>query len=201
LRLILASNSPRRKELLAHTGLQFEVIPSTYHENDRASTPEATVKLLAFKKGEEVFAKLSGDVMVISSDTIVVHNGEIFNKPNDREHARQMLSQLSGSTHEVMTSVVFFYRYGETLGIEYLTIKTKVTFKSISNSLMDFYLATGEGDDKAGSYGIQAKGLLFVDKIEGSYSNVVGFPLSDIVIVLNDIAKKIGLDDFVGLTS
>jgi septum formation protein len=196
LRLILASNSPRRKELLGHTGVKFEVMASTYHENDRWENPEKTVEMLAFKKGEEVFHKQLGDVLVISADTIVVLDGEIFNKPDNREHARQMLSRLSGRQHQVMTSVAFFYRNNNISHQKKITIKTSVKFKSISSHLLDLYLATGEGDDKAGSYGIQAKGLLFVDTIEGSYANVVGFPLSDIVLVLDQIALELGRKNY-----
>jgi len=197
LRLILASNSPRRKELLGHTGLHFEVQASTYHENDRWENPAKTVEMLAYKKGEEVFHKQSGDVLVISADTIVLLDGEIFNKPDNREHAKEMLFQLSGREHQVMTSVSFFYRFNNLSQHKKITIKTLVTFKHITPHLMDLYLATGEGDDKAGSYGIQAKGLLFVDSIKGSYANVVGFPLSDIVVVLDQIAQEYGAQNYV----
>lgn len=199
MRLILASNSPRRKELLGHTGLKFEVIASNYHENDRWDNPEKTVEMLAYKKGEEVFDKQHGDVLVISADTIVVLDGVIFNKPDNREHAKHMLSQLSGRKHEVMTSVSFFIRKQNSVRHRKITIKTTVSFKSISPHLMDLYLGTGEGDDKAGSYGIQAKGLLFVDSVEGSYSNVVGFPLSDVILVLDAIAGEFGQENYLDL--
>lgn len=186
-RLILASLSPRRKELLGHLKIPFDVIPS--HENEESSEkdPVKFSQQIALIKAESVARKKLSDrkedfsFVIVSADTIVVLDGEIFGKPKDRNEAREMLKKMSGRTHDVYTSVVLLC--GERKHI--FSVKTEVTFDPIKDDLLEKYLETGDSLDKAGSYGIQGGALSFISNIEGSYSNVVGFPLNQFVTELS----------------
>lgn len=181
-RIILASASPRRKELLKGLGLTFEIIPAVGEEKQIDGTPEEIVKALAFHKAREVFEHEDAgeDLTVIGSDTIVVHNGKILGKPKDADDARTMLSSLSGQTHQVYTGVAILSgkagRYHEIIFAE----KTDVEFYPLDEEEINWYIATGEPMDKAGAYGIQGKGGRFVRRINGDYNTVVGLPQSRI---------------------
>ena len=175
--VILASQSPRRANLLKQIGLQFTVQPSGIHEmiHDDLSY-EDNVKQLALHKAQDVAGKIS-DGVVIGSDTIVVINGKILNKPESKDEAYAMLSELSGKTHGVYTGFALVDVKSKKFYIDYE--KTEVTFRRLSDAEITSYIATGSPMDKAGAYGIQDDfGAVFVEKIDGCYYTVVGFPLA-----------------------
>ncbi len=174
--IVLASTSPRRRELLGLLGLPFEVIGSGYDEaqvDPSALTPPEYVTALARGKAAEVAGRLDADVLVIGADTTVVLDGAYLNKPTDAADARRMLRQLSGRTHEVYTGLCLMH--GTALRTGFAT--TEVTFDTLTDSIINAYVATGEPLDKAGAYGIQGKALSFIPSIRGDYFNVVGLPL------------------------
>ncbi len=179
-RVILASMSPRRTELLAKAGIHHEVIPSNVVEgvNGREAADEY-VGRLAREKAMDV-ARDNRDAVVIGSDTVVVLDGKILEKPNDREEARRMLGQLSGATHDVLTGVSIIGPERQDLFIT----ATRVTFIDIPETWLEAYLDSQEPYDKAGAYGIQGSGGLFVERLEGDYYNVVGLPLQPLVRTL-----------------
>ena len=190
LRIILASGSPRRKELLGHLGLNFEVIPSDVEEVTDKVIPREVAIDLAMLKGNDIFNKIESDVsepkqarpFVIASDTIVVIDQKVLGKPKDREHAKEMLLSLSGRKHDVYTSIFMKSVTSSAQVVEReMCVQTEVEFDIIQDDILNLYLDSKDPYDKAGAYGIQNQGLLFVKEIRGSYSNVVGFPLSDFV--------------------
>ncbi len=172
--LILASSSPRRQELLQLLQIPFQSISANVNEDfpEQMKASEVVQELAVRKAG--AVAKEHQDSWVIGSDTIVVLEGEILGKPIDRVHAKEMLTKLSGQTHEVYTGVSIMYGRKQTVFVE----KTNVTFWELSEAEIERYLDTGEPFDKAGSYGIQGYGALFVKGIQGDYYSVVGLPLS-----------------------
>ena len=175
---ILASASPRRKELFAELVDNFEILPSNAEEIVEGNpTPEELVKTLAFQKAQEVAlrAEASGKA-VLGSDTVVAFEGKVFGKPKDEADAFAMLSMLSGNTHQVYTGVCMLYPQKE--GGRYALTEadcTEVVFETLTKEQILAYIATGSPMDKAGAYGIQDGGL--VKEIKGSFSNVVGLPL------------------------
>lgn len=172
--LILASASPRRKELLSLAGFDFEVITSDVEEViDPSLKPYELVMSLASQKARAVAYKHK-DKTVIGSDTVVVLGGKVLGKPYSAEEAVQMLKSLSGNTHEVFTGVCLIK--GERKHCFYE--RTAVTFHPLEDELIEQYVASGECNDKAGAYGIQGKGCVLVKGIEGDYFNVVGFPVA-----------------------
>jgi septum formation protein len=180
MQVILASQSPRRKILLEMIGLKFQVKPSDVSEETDLTDPILLVEELAQKKALDV-AKNQKNSFVIGSDTIVVHNHNILGKPLDSQDAIQMLKNLSGTTHVVYTGVGFVKtdEGGRITNRFTFHEKTKVTFSSLDESDIIAYVKGGSPMDKAGAYGIQDDlGALFVEKIEGDYYNVVGFPLN-----------------------
>jgi septum formation protein len=182
--LVLGSQSPRRKELLSWTNLKYTIVTADLDEISHKTKPEDIAVDLALQKARAVKTKLlSKNNFIISADTIVVLEGKIYGKPKDREDAEKILSELSGNTHEVITGVCFIYENNEHLFFD----KTLVTFNEIDPDLMQAYLDTGDSLDKAGAYGIQGPSLTFIAKIEGSYSNVVGFPLDKIIKELKSL--------------
>ena len=177
--LILASKSPRRKELLEQVGLRFAVVPSSVDENDIAiSTPEKLVKTLAETKARDV-AGAYPESWVIGADTIVLIQGKILGKPDSAKAARQMIQQLNGQIHDVFTGYAICCEARETCisDIE----KTEVHFRKLSPQEMEWYIQTDEPYDKAGAYAIQGLGSLLVKRICGSYTNVVGLPVCEVL--------------------
>ncbi|KAF5431797.1 septum formation protein [Candidatus Methanophagaceae archaeon] len=174
--VILASQSPRRYELLKMIGLNFKVRPSHIEEklSDDLSPVEYALSN-ARKKGQHI-AQLSPESLVISADTIVVHKNDILEKPTDEKHARDILRKLSGNTHEVITA------FGISLQSKNKNVFdheiTKVTFRNLSQKEISVYTNTGESFDKAGGYGAQGTGSLLIKRVEGCFFNVVGLPLS-----------------------
>lgn len=183
IKFILASASPRRKELVGHLQIPFEIITSNIDEISSEIAPGKFASDIASQKGMAVFNSLkdSNNIFLVSSDTVVSLDGQIYGKPKNRDEARIFLSQLAGKTHSVYTGVFMLLslegRVSQTSFVE----ETKVTFNNINDDLMNRYLATGDSLDKAGAYGIQGPSLTFISKVEGDYANVVGFPLSRFV--------------------
>lgn len=196
--LILGSQSPRRKELLSWLNIPFKIVTADLAEISEEEDSDKIAMDLASQKAHAVWEQLpsSQDCFVIASDTIVVLDGKLYGKPSSKDDARRILKELSGKTHEVITGVSFLFKNSETNKIrEHLFFdSTEVEFNEISKDLLESYIATGDSFDKAGAYGIQGPSLTFISKINGSYSNVVGFPLNKIVselaIILGDEFKK-----------
>jgi septum formation protein len=182
IRLILASASPRRRELLRAIGVAFRVVPSCVDEIPReGESPAGFVRRAAREKGEEV-ASRHPDAYVLAADTIVVEGGEILGKPKDLREARGMLIRLSGREHEVHTAV--FLSRKETGYRDGVCVTTRVVFRGLTAGEIDGYLRTGESADKAGAYAAQGAGNLLIDRISGSYSNVVGLPMTQTLALL-----------------
>jgi len=179
--LILASQSPRRKELLAQLGYQFACLPADIDESENeGETPEQYVKRLALEKAQYIAKNQSDTTLVLGSDTCVVIDNNILGKPKDLEECILHLSSLSGGTHQVLTAVAVVQ--GELS--QCCVVSTDVEFKQLSQIEIENYWLTGEPQDKAGSYGIQGVGGQFVKQIKGSYSAVVGLPLYQTVELL-----------------
>lgn len=199
IKIILASGSPRRKELLAQAGYDFDVCPSLSDEDLEPMAPSEYVMLLAKKKADEVcnriiaqdvvrrVKKLPERFVVLGADTVVSLNGRILGKPYDYDDAYNTLNSLSDQTHQVYTGVCLIYVNGRAKSSSSFYEKTDVTFYPVSHDKIIQYLATNEPFDKAGSYGIQGKGGLFVKGIEGDYNNVVGLPLARVYHELDDL--------------
>ena len=173
-KIILASQSPRRRELLSLITTEFEVITADVDETiDENETAENTVMMLSRKKANAV-STLNPGRIVIGADTIVVCDGKILGKPENRKHATEMLRSLSGRTHQVLTGVTITDYYKT----ETFFVSSDVTFFDLTDEEIISYAESGEPDDKAGAYGIQGKGSLLVEKISGDYFNIVGLPVS-----------------------
>lgn len=186
LKFVLASASPRRKELIGHLRIPFEIITLNVPEESGETEPVKFALEIAALKGTAVFNKLRTErpetsYFVVSSDTIVCYNGRIYGKPRDRNEAKDYLLSLSGRTHSVYTAVaVKFVHQGQVDEFSFVE-ESRVTFNNITDALMERYLDTGDSLDKAGAYGIQGPSLTFISRVEGDYANVVGFPLSRFV--------------------
>ncbi len=186
---ILASASPRRKELLGELIEKFDIIPSQADEEIEESSPMALVKALAERKGLEVALRPENEGRaVIGSDTVVAIDGCVLGKPKDEEDAFRMLTALSGRAHSVYTGVCILLRKGDTLYRLVDGEETKVYFHSLSADWIRQYIKGGSPMDKAGAYGIQDGGL--VEKIEGSYTNVVGFPVELAKRMIDEVEKE-----------
>ena len=184
MRLVLASGSPRRAELLTSAGIDFDAVPADVDETPRShEAPAAYALRVARDKAHAVAARYdSGRPPVLAADTVVVADGLILGKPADRADAHQMLTRLSGAVHEVLTAVVFLEGGRETAEVA----TTRVRFVPLSDSEIAWYLQSGEHHGKAGAYGIQGRAARFVDWIEGSWSNVVGLPVAVVYRILKD---------------
>lgn len=188
-KLILASSSPRRRRLLEQIGLAFDVIPSSVPEEwDRASVPLEIARRLARDKARDVAGRLSSGI-VIGADTLVVLDGSLLGKPRNAEEAMDTLRKLSGRSHAVITAVVVVdaesgrSRAGEEV--------TQVFFRELTDREIRTYVASGEPMGKAGAYGIQEKGALFVRRIEGCYTNVVGLPVARLAEMLSGMGIRL----------
>ncbi len=185
--IILASASPRRYELLKSLGLDFKVVPSNVEESHAPLQKKEEVVLTnARLKGLSV-AEAYPRALVISADTIVVFEDEILGKPEDEADAFRMLQLLSGRTHQVYTAVGLFFEHYQRRTLD--VVRTDVTFRALTDEEIWDYINTGEPFDKAGGYGIQGQGALLVDRIDGCYFNVVGFPLSRFFTMLTEFMK------------
>lgn len=182
-KLLLASSSPRRKQLLDALGLPFQVIQTDVEETDPSyEFIEKGVIENARKKSEAGLKKaLSPSDVVIAADTLVVLKDKVLGKPKSSSDVLAMLTQLSGKTHQVVTGMVLQTLNGQQSSV---AVSSYVTFRQISKDEIDNYASTREPYDKAGSYAIQGLGALFIDKIEGSYTNIMGFPIERFLIEL-----------------
>lgn len=182
MKLILASNSPRRAEILTQGGFLFEKrIADTDEALPADLSPAAAVETLAQRKGRAVFR--AADEVVLAADTVVALDNRILGKPKDENDAKAMLRALSGRTHSVFTGV--YITDGER---EFLFhTETRVTFYPLTDAEVAAYVQSGEPMDKAGAYGIQGRGALFVEKIDGDYLNVVGLPLAKSARILKEV--------------
>ena len=189
--IILASASPRRSELLSQVGFEFDIIPSRAEEKELSGeSPAEHVVRLSLDKAREVSTRdeIEGR-WIIGSDTIVLLDAQILGKPVDKEDAARMLRALSGRTHQVLSGYAVLDRgTGENRAS---AVTTRVTFRSLTDAEITGYIATGEPDDKAGAYAIQGIGAFMVSRIEGSYSNVVGLPLCEVVQALETLGAPI----------
>lgn len=172
--IILASASPRRKEIFALADLSFEVLPSSVEEVVTKEIPHEVVMELASQKAWDIWEKTQKDRMVVGADTVVACDGKILGKPKDEEDAFKMLSMLSGRTHQVYTGVSLIWKDREHTFYE----ETEVTFYPMTEEEIFQYISTKEPMDKAGAYGIQGKAAAFIRGICGDYYNVVGFPIA-----------------------
>ena len=186
MRLILASNSPRRKKILEDLGLKFEVIPSNYDEKlpDDIFSYEK-IEDLATKKCLDVSNRSDKDSIVIAADTVVVLHNKILGKPHSKEEAFEMLKSLSGETHFVVTSVCGINTKTNRAAV--LSTTSYVRFNELSDSMILYYIDTYNPLDKAGSYGIQELPPNFIDKYEGSFENIVGLAPESVMSVINKI--------------
>ena len=180
--IILASASPRRKEILEMTNLKFKVITSDVEEIiSENENPKQVTMRLAFEKAMSI-AKENEKSIIIGADTVVVIDNEILGKPKDENEAFQMLKKLSNNTHEVITGISVIDISQNKKYID--NVVSKVTFKSLSEQDICDYINTKESIDKAGAYGIQGYGSMLVKKIDGDYLNIVGLPLSKLSEIL-----------------
>ncbi|MCI8561758.1 MAG: septum formation inhibitor Maf [Dorea sp.] len=181
MKYILASASPRRKELLKKTGISFEIIPSSVEERITKTIPSDIVMELAQQKAHAVYSSLAPseteDLTVIGADTIVVYQGEILGKPKDKSEAYDMLSMLSDRTHQVYTGVSLMIRKQGKLSVCTFYEKTDVTFYPVHKDDLHSYVESGDPLDKAGAYGIQGDFAIHVKELKGDYNNVVGLPI------------------------
>ena len=188
--IILASKSPRRKELLENIGIKPLIIVSDADENIDESNPEELVKKLSHIKAQAVYDKIKADKTIglheddyiLGADTIVYANGNVLGKPKDKDDARAMIKTLSGSVHSVYTGFTLIDSEGNTVS---KAVETKVYVYDMSDSEIEDYISTDEPYDKAGAYGIQGLFGKYVEKIEGDYNNVVGLPVSAIYNTLH----------------
>jgi len=186
MKLILASSSPRRAEILANAGLPFSVLSSAVDESPYpGEAPAALVQRLANAKADLVTARAVGPAIILAADTVVVLDDKILGKPSSTEDARHMLQQLSGRTHTVLTGVALV-RLPDGERRQFIE-STLVHLRPITDEELSSYLATGEPYDKAGAYAIQGQAGRYIPRIEGCYFNVVGLPLSRVLTELKTL--------------
>ena len=190
-RLILASGSPRRKEILENQEIPFEVVKSGREEKTKETIPQKVVRDLSEQKALDVYDQIQGrqNIIILSADTVVAKDGEILGKPENEEDAVRMLTLLQGSTHEVYTGVTLLL-CAEDVKTIHIQEKTEVTMYPMTEEEIRSYVSSGEPMDKAGAYAIQGKCAVFVEKINGDYNNVVGLPVAAVYQEL----KRNGID-------
>lgn len=181
--LYLASSSPRRQEILQQMGITFSVVPQNIEEQYLPDeSPQNYVLRLAVEKSKDgLKGQIKQNIPVLGADTIVVLDGKVLEKPDNREHGIEMLLSLSGHTHQVMTAVAL----GNDNKIESAISVSEVLFSSLSRKICENYWQTGEPADKAGSYAVQGQGALFIKNINGSYTGVMGLPIYETGLLLN----------------
>ena len=191
MRLLLASASPRRRELLRNAGFEFEVQPSRIVEEiQRGERPEDFARRAAREKAMQIAASSPRGSLVLGADTVVVIDGETLGKPSNREDATRMLRLLSGRTHQVHTGICLVRAPAEIEALEHET--TLVTFRELDEEEIRGYVESGEPLDKAGAYAIQGLASKFVTRISGCYSNVVGLPVARLYDILKPLMKAEG---------
>lgn len=194
--VILASGSPRRKELLTQAGIEFSIIASDADETPTKTVPEEIVMELSLRKGEDVFSKVVSEGklnpkeenVIIAADTLVFFGQDRMGKPKDKADAVRMLNELSGNSHDVITGVTLIYTNNNEKKVESFFEKTEVFVYDLTDAEIDAYVATGEPMDKAGAYAIQGHFGKYIKGIKGEYANVVGLPIARLYYEL----KRIG---------
>lgn len=189
MKIILASNSPRRKELLKLIISDFEILPSEKEEIlDERLTPEKEVEYLSYVKAKDAFDRTEGDRIIIGADTIVTKNNKIYGKPKDKENAKEIIKELleGDKTHEVITGLTIIIENNRKIEEYKMIDKAKVYLKNIEDKEIQKWIDTGNAMDKAGAYGIQSEFAVFIEKIDGNYTTVVGLPVHKVY----DIIKK-----------
>lgn len=190
--LVLASRSPRRRELLAQLGIEHEVIPADIDETPRAGEPPGDYVLrIAREKAEAVRAALDAERWVLGADTEVVCDGRIYGKPEDAADAERMLGELAGRAHHVYSAVALA---GPGIEVRDALQVSRVRFRELSPAEVRAYVATGDPLDKAGAYGVQGRAAAFIEHLEGSYSGVMGLPLFETSGLLAAAGLPSGLD-------
>ena len=185
--IILASNSPRRQQFLKDIGLDFSIKTHPVEEIFPEELKAAAISDYLVKLKAAPFKSLNDNTIVITADTIVWYNDQCLGKPKDRAQAVQMLQQLSGNTHQVVTSVAFTQSHQQTL----INETSSVRFKVLTQEEIDYYIDNYQPYDKAGAYGIQEWiGTIGIEKIEGSYANIVGLPVAQVLATLEKICSK-----------
>ncbi len=200
-RLILASGSPRRKELLEQIGADFEILPAKGEEVITSDIPSQVVMELSAQKAEEVAGRYEKElvvekacwedrktVVILGADTVVAYENKILGKPKDEADAVRMLQMLAGNTHSVFTGVTLLIEQAGKREKKTFFAETKVTMYPMSKEEIEAYVATREPMDKAGAYGIQGKCAAYIERIEGDYNNVVGLPVSLVYQTLKTIS-------------
>ena len=189
MRIILASKSPRRKEILSSLGLKFDIIVADADEKSDEKEPRARVAELATVKGRAVLGALDDreNTLIIASDTLVFAEGDFLGKPKDRDDARRMMKMLSGRAHEVVSGIYLYYG-----GKEISTASsTRVLFDEMTDGEIEDYISSDEPYDKAGGYAVQGLASLYIRGIEGDYFNVVGLPVN---LLYGTLKKEFGID-------
>ncbi|MBO5747319.1 MAG: septum formation protein Maf [Clostridia bacterium] len=187
MKIILASKSPRRKEILNGLGFDFEIHTADTNESCDVTDPESLVQILAVRKGSEVLKNFNdNDTLIISCDTIVCCDDKVLGKPKSYDDAVGMLKSLSGRKHTVMSGLALFLNGKTISGCE----KTDVYFAPMPDSFIEAYVSTGDTMDKAGGYAVQGRTALYIEKLDGCYFNVVGLP----VRLLTKLLEQLGLD-------
>ena len=189
MRIILASKSPRRKEILEALGLKFDIIVADADERSDESDPKKRVADLAAIKGRAVMDTLTdkNDVLIIASDTLVFASGEFLGKPRDKDDARRMINMLSGREHSVVSGLYLSYNGKEVLSAD----ETKVIFDTMTDAEIESYIESDEPYDKAGGYAVQGLASLYISGLKGDYFNVVGLPVN---LLYKTLKKELGID-------
>lgn len=186
--IVLASASPRRRELLEMLGVKgFKVIPADVDEDIQDLQPDETVKQIARAKARKVSLESAEEDLIIAADTLVFYGGRALGKPTSTDAAKEMLKSLSGNRHTVYTGVAILQGGREMTFAE----QTDVFFRPLSEAEIDDYIKTGEPMDKAGAYGAQGRGAVFIERIEGDFFNVMGLPLCRLVTMLRCFGSEL----------
>lgn len=185
--IILASSSPRRRDFFEKYSMDFKILKSDIIETIDNKSPVITVMSLAFQKATNILEKTERNDIIIAADTIVYFDEKILGKPNNKEEARNMLKNLSGNTHYVYTGIAIIKVGTNEKIVDYSM--TKVKFRKLDEKIIENYLTTKEYEDKAGSYGIQGRGEILIEEINGSYPNVVGLPIVKLDMLLKKYFK------------
>lgn len=187
MKFILASKSPRRREILSELGLKFEILTADTDETCTLTDPRKYVEELSLRKGSAIIDKIDSDTIIIASDTIVVCNGEILGKPRDRSDAKRMLDMLSNSKHDVISGIALISKSKAVTASE----TTHVFFDTMTEADKKIYLNSSEPYDKAGAYAIQGLASMWIKGIDGDYFNVVGLPVKRL---RDTLLKEFGID-------
>lgn len=184
---VLASASPRRRELLTQIGIPFRICLSKKEEESSQKKPGDIVKELSYTKAKDVFDQGNQDAVVIGADTIVVYDEQVLGKPKDEEDAYKMIKMLQGKTHQVYTGVSVIWRQDNSIQVSSFYAVTDVELYGMSEEEIRAYIATNEPYDKAGGYAIQGYFARYVKQIQGDYNNVVGLPVGELYQILNSL--------------